>query len=94
LQIFYGCYIFENGGSYSHPPNDVDKAVQLLFLEILMVVLLLMLVDYLMVARMHTTLSLQLKLKVWENLRWYLEIYDLVSMLFFFVCLQKNTRLC
>jgi hypothetical protein len=28
---------------------------------------------------------------LWENLRWYLQIYGLVSIL---VCLQKSTRLC
>jgi hypothetical protein len=44
-----------------------------------------------MAARMHVVLALRLKLKLWENLRWYLQVYKLVSILGFF---QKSIRLC
>jgi hypothetical protein len=40
--------------------------------------------------RVYVALVLRLKLKLWENLNWYLQIYDLVSIL---DCLQKNIRL-
>jgi hypothetical protein len=43
-----------------------------------------------MVTRVHVALALQLKLKLWDNLRWYLQVYGLVL----FGCLLKNTRLC
>jgi hypothetical protein len=44
-----------------------------------------------MVARVHVALALRLKLKLWENLRWYFLVYGLVSIFGF---LQKSTRLC
>jgi hypothetical protein len=44
-----------------------------------------------MVTRVHVALALRLKLKLWENLHWYLQVYDLVSIL---GCLQKSIRLC
>jgi hypothetical protein len=44
-----------------------------------------------MAARMHIALAFRLKLKLWENLHWYLQVYVLVSIL---GCLQKSTRLC
>ena len=47
----------------------------------------------LMAARVHVALALRLKLKLWENLRWYYQVCGLVST-FFFGCLQKNTRSC
>jgi hypothetical protein len=44
----------------------------------------------LMAACVHIALALRLKLKLWENLRRYLQVYGLVL----FGCLLKNTRLC
>jgi hypothetical protein len=43
-----------------------------------------------MATRVHVALALRLELKLWKNLRWYLQIYGLVSIL---GCLQKSTRL-
>jgi hypothetical protein len=39
----------------------------------------------------HVVLILRIKLKLSENLRWYLQVYGLVFIL---GCLQKNIRLC
>jgi hypothetical protein len=39
-------YILENGDSYSRFSNDVDQAVRLIFLDILVLVLLSMVIDY------------------------------------------------
>jgi hypothetical protein len=44
--ICLGCYVFDNGDSYSRLSSDVDQAVQLIFLSILVLVLLPMLIDY------------------------------------------------
>jgi hypothetical protein len=44
-----------------------------------------------MVTRLHVALALRLNLKLWENLRWYFQVY---GSLFIFGCLQKSTRLC
>jgi hypothetical protein len=43
----------------------------------------------LMVARVHAALALRLKLKLWENIRRYLQVYGLLSI---FGYLQKSTR--
>jgi hypothetical protein len=40
-------------------------------------------------ARVHVVLALRLKLKLYEDLCWYLQVYGLVL----FSCLLKNTRL-
>jgi hypothetical protein len=40
------CYIFDNGNSYSWLASDIDKAVRLLFLGILVWILLPMVIDY------------------------------------------------
>jgi hypothetical protein len=39
-----------------------------------------------MVVCVHVTLALPLKLKLWGNLYWYLNVYGFVSI---FDCLQK-----
>jgi hypothetical protein len=39
----------------------------------------------------HVVLALRLKIKLWEKLRWYFQVYDFVTI---FGCLQKSTRLC
>ena len=41
-----GCYVLDNGDSYSRLPSDVNQAVRLLFPVILVLVLLPMLIDY------------------------------------------------
>jgi hypothetical protein len=78
-----GCYVFDNGGLYNRLPSNVDKAVWLLFPEILVLVLLLMLVGYCNGSRVHVALALRLKLKLQENLHSYSQVYGLTSMLFF-----------
>jgi hypothetical protein len=41
-----GCYIFDNGDSYSWLPSDIDQVVRFIFPEILVLVLLPILGDY------------------------------------------------
>jgi hypothetical protein len=41
-----GCYVLDNGGSYSRIPSDVDQVVRLFCPVILLLVLLSMLIDY------------------------------------------------
>jgi hypothetical protein len=43
---FPGCYVLDNGDSYSRLPSDVDQVVQLFCPDILVLVLLPMLIDY------------------------------------------------
>jgi hypothetical protein len=43
---FPGCYILDNGDSYSQFPSDVDQVVQLFRPDMLVLVLLPMLIDY------------------------------------------------
>ena len=44
--IYPGCYVLDNGDSYSRFASDVDQAVRLLLTGILVLVLLPMLIDY------------------------------------------------
>jgi hypothetical protein len=44
--ICHGCYIFDNGDSYTQLASDVDKTVRLRFLGILLWILLSMVIDY------------------------------------------------
>jgi hypothetical protein len=39
----------------------------------------------------HVAWVLRQKLKLWENLRWYIQVYGFVPI---FGCLQESTRLC
>jgi hypothetical protein len=43
---FPGCYVLDNGDSYSRLPSNVDQVVRLFCPDMLMLVLLLMLIDY------------------------------------------------
>jgi hypothetical protein len=43
---FPGCYVLDNGDSYSRLPRDVDQVVRLFCPDILVLVLLSMLIDY------------------------------------------------
>jgi hypothetical protein len=43
---FLGCYVLNNGDSYSRFPSDVDQVVQLFCPDMLVLVLLPMLIDY------------------------------------------------
>jgi hypothetical protein len=43
---FPGCYVLDNGDSYSRLPNDVDQVVRLFCPDMLVLVLLPMLIDY------------------------------------------------
>jgi hypothetical protein len=44
-----------------------------------------------MVARVYIALALRLKLKLWENIYWYLQVYGLVSIL---GCLFRKVQDC
>jgi hypothetical protein len=44
--ICLGCYLLDNGDSYSRLSDDIDLAVQFVFPKMLVLVLLSMLVDY------------------------------------------------
>jgi hypothetical protein len=43
---FPGCYVLDNGGSYSRLPSNIDQVVRLFRPDILVLVLLPMLIDY------------------------------------------------
>jgi hypothetical protein len=86
-----GCYILGNGYSYPRLPSDVDQVVRLFCSDILVLYSCRCGLTNLMVARVHVALALRIKLKLWENLYWYLQVYGLISIL---SCLQKSTRLC
>jgi hypothetical protein len=43
---FSGCYVLDNGDSYSRLPSDVDQVVRLFCPDMLMLVLLPMLIDF------------------------------------------------
>jgi hypothetical protein len=43
---FPGCYVLDNGDSYSQLPSDVDQVVRLFCPDMLILVLLPMLIDY------------------------------------------------
>jgi hypothetical protein len=63
-----GCYVLDNSDSYSPVFGDVGQVVQLLFPDILVLILLLMMIDYLkMDARVHVSLAWRLK-RLWEHL--------------------------
>jgi hypothetical protein len=68
-----------------HTPgsNDIELVIRLLFPGILVLVLLSMVIDY-----FNMALVLRLKLKLWENLRWYFQVYYFTSI---FGCFQKIT---
>jgi hypothetical protein len=69
--IYSDCYVLDNGDSYSRLASDIDQAVWFVFPGILALVLLPMLYDYSNgYARARNLL--RLKLKLWENPRWYL----------------------
>jgi hypothetical protein len=86
---FLGCYVLDNGDSYSRLSSDVDQVVQLFCPDMPVLVILPMLLTTSIATRVHVALALRLKLKLRENLRWYLQLYGSVL----FVCLLKNTRL-
>ena len=69
-----GCYVLDNGDSYSRLSIDDDKASRLLFPDILVWYSCRCCMTALMVACMHAALALQLK-KLWENFHWYLQVY-------------------
>jgi hypothetical protein len=46
LDIYPGCYVLNNGDSYSRLASDVDQALRFVFPRIVVVVLLPMLDDY------------------------------------------------
>jgi hypothetical protein len=53
-------------------------------------VLLSMLIDYFNGCTRAHSLGIAAQLKLWENLRWYLQVYDSIL----FGCLLKKKRLC
>jgi hypothetical protein len=64
-KIYPGCYVLDNGDSYSRLASDVDQVVWFIFPGILVLVLLPMLYDY--SNGCACARSLQLKLKLWET---------------------------
>jgi hypothetical protein len=44
--IYPGCYVLDNGDSYTQLSSNIDHTIRTLFRRILMLVLLLVLVDY------------------------------------------------
>jgi hypothetical protein len=89
--IYRGCYLLDNGDLYSQLASNVDQAVWFIFFGILVLVLLPMLDDYSNgCARAH---SMRLKLKLWENPRWYLQVYGLDLCLVLCGFLWKSKRL-
>ena len=64
-----GCYVLDNGDSYSRLSSDVHQAVRLLFPPaILVLVLCRCWLTTLMVTRVPIALALWFKLKLWDNL--------------------------
>ena len=85
-----GCYVLDNGDSYSRLSIDDDKASRLLFLIYWCWYSCRCCMTALMVACVHAALALRLK-KLCESFRQYLQVHGSLSI---FGCLQKSTRLC
>jgi hypothetical protein len=86
-----GCYVLDNGDSYSRLPSDVDQVVRLFCPDMLMLVLLPMLIDYFNDYARARSLSTAAQIKIMgEPSLVYLQVYGLIL----FGCLLKNTRLC
>jgi hypothetical protein len=58
-----GCYILDNGDSFSRLSRDVDKAVRLLFPDILLLVLLSRLIEYFNGCCVHASLAFAAQIK-------------------------------
>jgi hypothetical protein len=67
-------------------PGDIDKAVRFLFPRIQHCMITLMVVC------VYIALALWLKLKVWDNLYWYLQVYGLIYVPLFFGSLCHERR--
>jgi hypothetical protein len=61
---FFGCYVLDNGDSYSRLPSDVDQVVRLFRPDILVLVLLPMLIDYFNGCARARSLSIAAQIKI------------------------------
>jgi hypothetical protein len=82
---FSDCYIIDNGDSYSWLPTMSTKLFSYFALTCLCCYSCRYWLTTLVAARVHVALILWLKLKLWENLCWYLQVYGSVL----FDCLLK-----
>ena len=64
VNICSGCYVLDKCDSYPRLSSDVDQAVRLFFLEVLVLVLLPMLLDYFNSFVVRVALALDSKLKL------------------------------
>jgi hypothetical protein len=87
---FLGCYVLDNGDSYSRLPSDVDQVVRLFCSDMLGLVLLPMLIDYFNGYARACSLGIaaQIKIMVEPSLVFTGLWFDL------FGCLLKSIRLC
>jgi hypothetical protein len=77
--------------SYSRLPNDVDQDFRLLLPGILVFLLLSMVINYFNGCACASSLGIAAQMKIMGDLRWYFQVYGLVSI---FSCLQEKTRWC
>jgi hypothetical protein len=61
---FPGCYVLDNGDSYSRLPNDIDQVVWLFCPDILVLVLLPMLIDYFNGCARARSLGIAVQIKI------------------------------
>jgi hypothetical protein len=61
---FPGCYVLDNGDSYSRVPSDVDQVVRLFCPDMLVLVLLPMLIDYFNGCIRARNLSIAVQIKI------------------------------
>jgi hypothetical protein len=74
-------YILDNYHSYPRLPSNVDQVSGYFALTYWCWYSYRYGLTTSMVARVHVALALWLKLKLWENLHWYLQVYGLVYIL-------------
>jgi hypothetical protein len=64
---FPGCYVLDNGDSYSRLPNDVDQVVRLFCPDMLVLVLLPILIDYFNGCTRACSLGIVAQIKIMEE---------------------------